>query len=467
VLRCDAESLWLGGDDSFLDPRAHPLSSVGVHGGAASYSDVRRHLRDGSLPPPSAVRVEELLDHFRYDYPAPRPGQPFALVAEAARCPWNPRHLLVHLGLRARSLRRDELAAPRNLVFVVDVSASMADGDKLPLIKAALRRLVPRLSARDSVAIVGFGNRGRLLLPATRGDRRAAIMAAIDRLEAGGSTTVSEPFARAYQVARAGRVPGGVDRVIVATDGELGDDITRHALARLFRRERLGGVLLSVLGVGRELKGRTLDDLAGDASYAYLDGPAEARNVLLAQVASTAAAVASNVKIQVELNPRHVDGYRLIGYQDRPIVAGGFDDEAPAGGELGAGQRVTLLYEIDPAADEPRSSGAGRLRYQAPAAASDELLAIKVRYRDPGGELERELSTVLVRPPRPHVPTSPDFRFAAAVAAFGMLLRAGSCGDASFALVSRLARGALGRDPDGRRAGFLRLVAAARRLSRE
>jgi Ca-activated chloride channel family protein len=455
----------------FLSARAEPLSTFSIDVDSASYSNVRRFLGDGALPPKDAVRVEELINYFDYAYPAPGAEAPLALYAELGECPWNAQHRLLHLGLRARELP----AAPAsNLVFLLDVSGSMQDADKLPLVKRALRTLLARLSERDRISIVVYAGSEGLVLPPTSGQEQGRILAALDQLEAGGSTNGGAGIVLAYRTAREAFIRAGVNRVILATDGDFNVGVSSQGeLVRLIERERESGVFLTVLGFGTgNLQDHTLESLAdhGNGNYAYIDSLREAEKVLGREATSTLVSVAKDVKIQVELNPREVASYRLIGYENRALSQRDFSDDRKDAGELGAGDTVTALYEIVPAGAEP--SAPERLRYQSERdpsarAESGELASVAVRYQAPEGSASRLLELPVNARARGLAETSPSYRWAAAVAGFGLLLRGSAhAGEASYQGVLTLARGALGDDPHGDRAELLSLIQRADRLAR-
>ncbi len=460
-------------EQGFLSPAAHPLSTFAIDVDTASYSNVRRFLEEGRLPPPGAVRIEELVNYFRYDAWAEPDEHPFAVSTELTRAPWAPEHLLLRVGLRGVEIDEWDLP-PRNLVFLIDVSGSMQPADRLPLLQRALRELVVRLRPEDRVAIVVYAGASGLVLPPTSGRDPEPILDALERLRAGGSTHGSQGLALAYEVARRHFDPEAINRVILATDGDWNVGITsRSELVRRIQQERASGVFLSVLGVGRgNLNDAALEQLAdhGNGNYAYLDGLAEAKKVLLREAGGTLVTIAKDVKLQLEFNPRRVSAYRLIGYENRRLADRDFNDDRRDAGELGAGHCVTALYEIVPTGVAVDTGDVDRLRYQRPgrladAPVRDEWLTLKLRYKHPDGERSRLLRRVLSGEPERLARASDDIRFGSAVALFGMLLRGSEfAGDADWSLVDALARTSLGDDPHGQRAEFLRLVARARQL---
>jgi Ca-activated chloride channel family protein len=459
-------------ENPFLAARDNPLSTFSIDVDTASYSNVRRFLTDGALPPPDAVRLEELVNYFHYADPPPAGDDAVAARTEVGPCPWAPAHRLLRIGLRARALPARRPPPPRNLVFLVDVSGSMDMPAKLPLVKRALALLAENLTERDRVSLAVYAGNAGLVLPPTPGNERASILGALDRLEAGGSTNGGEGIELAYAVAERAFVEHGVNRVILATDGDFNVGVSSPgALERLIEEKRDRGVFLTVLGFGMgNLKDSTMEKLAdrGNGNYAYIDSFAEARKVLVEDVAGTLVTVAKDVKVQLELNPAEVRSYRLLGYENRLLRREQFDDDRADAGDMGAGQTVTALYEIEPAGGGAQA--AAPLRYQAEAPLADaarggELATLAVRFKEPEG-LASRLATWPVRDGGAALAaTSPDFRFAAAVAAFGLALRRSpQRGNASFALARELADSARGDDPHKRE--LVELVDKARALAR-
>ena len=457
-------------ENPFRRVTADPLSTFSIDVDTASYANVRRFLTRGTLPPAGAVRIEELVNYFRFDYPKPSGDAPFSITTELTECPWNPRHRLALIGLQAREIDERE-PAPRNLVFLIDVSGSMIDEDKLPLVRAGLQMLTTVLTERDRVAIVVYAGASGLVLPSTSGDRRAAIHEAIGQLEAGGSTNGAAGITLAYQVAREHFIRGGVNRVILATDGDFNVGVTsQDELVRLIERERESGIFLSVLGVGTgNLKDSTMEKLAdkGNGNYSYLDSLHEARKVLVREAGATLVTVAKDVKIQVEFNPRRVAAYRLIGYENRILRHEDFNDDRKDAGEIGAGHSATALYEIVPVGEEVDAPATDPLKYQAqhepaPASASNELVTVKLRYKQPDGDTSRLLQAAMADSPGP---ATANIGFASAVAEFGMLLRGSKhAGASSFAAAAGRARRHRGPDPEGYRGEFIKLVELASSL---
>lgn len=456
-------------EHDFMHVADAPLSTFSIDVDTASYSNVRRFLTSGQLPPPDAVRVEELVNYFRYAYPEPDGAAPFATYAELGPCPWNPSARLVHVGLKAKSMAEASIP-PRNLVFLLDVSGSMQSEDKLPLLKRGMALLAERLRPQDHVAIVVYaGSSGVVLEPTSD---RAEVLAALSRLEAGGSTNGGEGIELAYRVAQSHFDPKGINRVILATDGDFNVGVTSEgALVRMIEDKRKTGVYLTVLGFGTgNLQDARMEQLAdkGNGNYAYIDSLAEAQKVLVREAGSTLVTVAKDVKLQVEWNPAQVESYRLVGYENRALAARDFNDDAKDAGELGAGHTVTALYEVVPRGAGPAGSEVDPLRYQGPRAAAPalagELLTLKVRYKLPSAE-KSELVTRTLSAPQSLGAGSPSFQFSAAVAGFGQLLRKSPhVGNLTLSQVRALAQSGAGRDPHGDRQELLELIATAERL---
>lgn len=463
-------------ENTFRRVADHPLSTFSIDVDTASYANVRRFLNEGRLPPADAVRVEELINYFHFDYPDSTQGAPFGVTTELAPCPWNTSHKLALVGLQAKRLQ-DGRTPPRNLVFLLDVSGSMSPPERLPLVKTAMKMLAETLRHEDRVAIVVYAGNSGVALPTTRGDQHAVIQDAIASLNAGGSTNGAAGIQLAYQIASENFVKGGINRVILATDGDFNVGVTgMDALTRLIEEKRSTGVFLSVLGVGDDnLKDATMERLAdkGNGNYAYLDSLSEARRVLVREAGSTLVTVAKDVKIQIEFNPAAVGAYRLVGYENRILKSRDFNDDTKDAGEMGAGHTVTALYEIVPPGEDAGAGGVDPLKYQRPAkpaparvtVPSTELMTVKVRYKQPDGDR----STLVTVPVAGRQTASArHIDFAAAVAEFGMLLRdSPHKAESSWEDVARLAGDHRGADPDGYRAEFIRLAEIAGALDRQ
>lgn len=459
-------------ESRFLAAADNPRSTFSIDVDAASYTNVRRFLTQGRRPPRDAVRVEEFLNYFRYDYPQPRGSAPFSVTTDLAVAPWAPEHRLLRIGIKGKSLRA-EAVPPSNLVFLLDVSGSMQPPDKLPLVKQAFRLLVQELRPQDRVAIVVYAGAAGLVLPSTPGSDKATILAALDRLEAGGSTAGGAGLRLAYEVARQHYAREGNNRVILASDGDFNvGESSDAAMVRLIEEHRDQGIFLTVLGFGTgNLKDSRMEQIAdrGNGHYAYVDNLNEARRVFVREFAGTLVTIARDVKIQVEFNPARVDAYRLVGYENRALRNEDFADDRKDAGELGAGHTVTALYEILPTGASAAAAGRDldSLKYQSTrlrpdASGSDEWLTVQLRYKEPTGAASRLLTHPVRSRGELGEPTG-DFRFASAVAAFGMVLRESEYrGTATLDQVLALARGSEGEDRDGERAEFVRLVESAR-----
>jgi len=460
-------------DNPFLEVAQNPLSTFSIDVDTASYSNVRRFLDGGSLPPKDAVRIEELVNYFDYDYRGPTDEKPFAVHFELADAPWKPEHRLLRIGLKGREISPGK-RPPANLVFLLDVSGSMADENKLPLVKESMRLLVDQLTESDRVAIVVYASDTHVVLPSTSGDQKERLRQAIDHLRAGGSTNGASGIQLAYQTAQQNYLREGTNRVILATDGDFNVGITnRGDLTRLIEERAKSGIYLSALGFGMgNYKDATLELLAnkGRGNYAYIDTSKEARKVLVEQINATLVTIAKDVKIQVEFNPRQVSAYRLIGYEDRVMPKEDFNDDDKTAGVVGAGHAVTALYELVPGVSDPGKK-VDPLKYQksvqtSSSADSDEILTMKIRSKDPEKD-KSVLSEFTVKgPARKFSSASQDFKFAAAVAAFGMVLRdSPDKGSANMESALEWAKEGRGSDKNGYRQEFIRLIHRAISMS--
>ena len=448
-----------------------PVSTFSIDVDTGAYSNVRRFLNSGQLPPQDAVRVEEMINYFDYQYPAPTNRRtPFNVSTELAPAPWNADAWLLRIGIKGFEVKADE-RPPANLVFLIDVSGSMQTPVKLPLLKNAFRLLTDQLTARDRVSMVVYAGRSGVVLPPTPGDQKYKIREALDRLEAGGSTNGAEGIERAYDLAHDTFIKDGINRVVLATDGDFNVGVVNfEALVDMAERQRASGVALTALGFGTEnLNDHLLERLAdaGNGNYAYVDNLSEARKVLVTQLSSTLFTIAKDVKIQVEFNPAEVREYRLIGYENRMLAREDFNNDKVDAGDIGAGHRVTALYEIVPAGGKGRMDP---LRYGAKTANdahTGEVANVRLRYKLPDSDVSQLLEqpitkTALVARDR----LSPDLRFAASVAAFGQILRGGKYSAAfDYDDVTSLAQGSLDNDNEGYRREFVSLVKLAKSLT--
>lgn len=464
-------------ENSFQSVSNNPLSTFSIDVDAASYSNVRRFINEGRLPPQDAVRIEELINYFNYEYPQPEGDRPFSITTEISQAPWNSTHRLVHVGLQGKKLVTENLP-PSNLVFLIDVSGSMAEPNRLPLIKSAFRLLVDELRASDRVSIVVYAGSAGVVLPPTPGNQKDKILDAIEQLEAGGSTAGGEGIQLAYNLAKDNFIKSGNNRVILATDGDFNVGVSSDSeLVRLIEQKREQGIFLTVLGVGTgNLQDAKMEKLAdkGNGNYAYIDNILEAKKVLVKEMGETLLAIAKDVKIQVEFNPAKVQGYRLIGYENRLLRNEDFKDDKKDAGELGAGHSVTALYEIIPVGvkSNVKLPDVDSLKYQKPVkqatAESNEVMQVKLRYKEPDQTTSQLLTSPVVDRGLKLEDASANFKFSAAVAAFGMLLRDSQYkGNANLDEVLKLAGQSQGDDLDGYRAEFIRLVDRSKSLAIE
>ncbi len=452
-------------DNDFKSVVDHPLSTFSIDVDRASYSNIRRFImREHRAPPVDAVQVEEMINYFSYDYALPEGRDPVGVTTELGVAPWNRDHQLLRIGLASRPVATEDMP-PSNLVFLLDVSGSMQAPDKLPLVKQAMRMVVEQLRPQDRVAIAVYAGAAGLVLESTPGSRRGRILEAIDRLEAGGSTAGGAGLRLAYRVARENFMEEGNNRVIIATDGDFNvGESSDAAMVRLVEERRDQGTFLTVLGFGTgNLQSAKMQSMAqhGNGNYAYIDSVREARKVLIGEMGGTLLTVAQDVKLQIEFNPEHVREYRLIGYENRLLAAEDFNDDRKDAGELGAGHRVTALYEVVPARGSGRGGRIDALRYQdrpdlSDRAESDELAFVRIRYKEPRGSesrlMERPVGIEIDDP-------SEDFVFASAVAGFGMLLRDSEHkGSMTLERVLSLAQDGVGLDLDRDRHEFIDIV---------
>ncbi len=468
-------------ENPFLDAKNNPLSTFSIDVDTASYSNVRRFINEGSLPPKDAVRVEEMLNYFTYDYAQPSDGKPFAVYVDVTSCPWETSHRLVRVGLKGKEIATDK-RGPSNLVFLLDVSGSMEPPERLPLVKQAMRLLVEKLTENDRVAIVVYAGASGLALPSTTGDHKEQILEALENLQPGGSTNGADGIQLAYKIAADNFMKGGVNRVILATDGDFNVGVTSQGdLIQLIEEKAKSGVFLSVLGVGKDnLKDSTMQKLAdkGNGNYAYLDSLDEARKVLVQQMNGTLVTIAKDVKIQAEFNPARVTSYRLIGYEKRMLRKEDFNNDKVDAGEIGAGHTVTALYEVVPAvaATNPAASvpPVDPLKYSSneklmstQSTSSNEMLTVKLRYKKPDGDKSELVERAVTDTAGKFENAPADLKFAAAVAEFGMILRDSEYkGDGTFASVLEWAQEGKGADANGYHAGFIELVKKAQILKK-
>ncbi len=463
-------------ENGYKDVLRQPLSTFSIDVDRASYSNVRRFINMGQVPPRDAVRIEEMINYFSYDYPEPVDEHPFSVSTELSSCPWNDDHQLLHVGLKGKEMKKDEIP-PSNLVFLLDVSGSMNAANKLPLLKSSFELLVKQMRGDDRVAIVVYAGAAGLVLESTPGDQEEKILEAIHRLNAGGSTAGGAGLKLAYKVATENYIENGNNRIILATDGDFNVGASSNAeMERMIEKEREKGIYMTVLGFGMgNYKDDKMEIIAdkGNGNYAYIDNIQEARKVMISEFAGTMFTIARDVKFQLEFNPQRVKAYRLIGYENRLLNDEDFNDDKKDAGEMGAGHTVTALYEIIPAGSDEEVSKIDPLKYQdnperdkVRPDKNAELLTIKLRYKKPDG-----FKSILIEKPVQGEILSMDevsdnFRFAAAVAGFGMLLRNSEFkAELTVGDVISMARSARGEDEEGYRNEFIKLVKTAESLS--
>jgi Ca-activated chloride channel family protein len=460
-------------ENEFLSVIDNPLSTFSIDVDAASYSNVRRFINNSQLPPADAVRIEEMINYFSYDYPEPDGDNPFSINMEVSECPWNEENKLVHIGLQAKKISMENLP-PSNIVFLIDVSGSMQSPNKLPLLKSAYKLLTNELRENDKVAIAVYAGAAGLVLPSTSGANKEKIISALEQLYAGGSTAGSAGIKLAYETAKENFIEGGNNRVILATDGDFNIGPSSDSeLIRLIEEKREEGIFLTVLGFGMgNYKDSKMEKLAdkGNGNYAYIDNILEAKKVLVNEFGGTLFTIAKDVKIQVEFNPAEVKGYRLVGYENRMLNKEDFNDDKKDAGELGSGHTVTALYEVIPPGSDYKFPSVDDLKYQKEKRPdynydSGELLTVKFRYKQPDENTSRLIVKVLENDDLDLEETSDNFRFSAAVAEFGMLLRDSKFkANSSFESAKSLAKDSLGEDKFGYRLEFMQLVEKARLL---
>ncbi len=463
-------------ENPFLDALQNPQSTFAIDVDGASYTNTRRFLNEGKMPPKDAVRIEEFINYFTYDYPDPTGEHPFATYTEVADCPWNADHKLLHVGIQGKRLNTEELPN-NNLVFLLDVSGSMDYPDKLPLLKSAFQLLVDQLDENDRIAIVVYAGAAGQVLPSTTGDQKETILAAINNLEAGGSTAGAAGIQLAYQIAEEHFIEDGNNRIILATDGDFNVGTSSDAeLTRLIEEKRESGIYLSALGFGTgNYKDAKMEKIAnnGNGNFYYIDQILEAKKVLVNEMGGTLLTIAKDVKIQLEFNPAKVAQYRLIGYENRLLRNEDFADDTKDAGELGAGHSVTALYEIVPREPGEEITSSTKYTYQttsiAPEAyASKDMATLRFRYKPPQDTTSQLIEQTILDEQTSLNSATSDFRFAAAVAEFGLLLRdSDHKKNASYEQVLSLGQAARGDDREGYRASFLELVGQVQKLAKD
>ena len=463
-------------ENSFLASSLNPLSTFSIDVDAASYGNIRRFINQGEMPPTDAVRIEEMVNYFNYNYPQPKSDQPFSVNPELVACPWNSQHHLLKIGLQGKEIPTDDLPLS-NLVFLVDVSGSMNYSTKLPLLKKAFRMLTDQLRPEDRVAMVVYAGAAGIVLESTPGSEKAKIKEALDRLQAGGSTAGGEGIELAYTIAKKNFQEDGNNRIILATDGDFNiGESSNAAMERMIEKKREEGIFLTVLGFGMgNYKDSKMEVLAdkGNGNYAYIDNIQEAKKVLVSEFGGTLFTIAKDVKFQIEFNSTKVQGYRLIGYENRALRSEDFNDDKKDAGELGSGHTVTALYEVIPTGVDAGNllKSVDDLKYQKQktersASRSDEWLTLKLRYKAPNGNSSKLIEQPLTGEVQPFDESSENLQFAASVAGFGMLLRDSQFkGDLTYDAVAQMAREAKGEDREGYRQEFIRLVESCNLLA--
>jgi len=456
-------------ENEFLDVTQNPLSTFSIDVDTASYSNMRRFLTRNQMPPKDAVRIEELINYFSYDYPEPEADKPFSITTEVAGCPWNNEHNIALIGLQGKTLKEGQVP-PNNLVFLIDVSGSMSDQNKLPLLKSAFKLMVNSLSARDTVSIVVYAGSAGIVLEPTPGDQKSTIIAAIDRLHSGGSTAGGQGIRLAYETARKHLLQNGNNRVILATDGDFNVGTSSDSeLVRMIEERRDDGIFLTILGFGMgNYKDSKMEKLAdkGNGNYAYIDTIGEAKKVMVSELGSMLFAIAKDVKLQIEFNPNKVSAYRLIGYENRMLAKEDFNDDTKDAGELGAGHTVTAIYELVPAGLDEVHDNVDALKYQeVKVRESDDLMTVKLRYKEPKESTSKLITNTIASSQVTDKPISNNLNFASAVAEFGLLIRdSKQKASANYQSVLDRARQAKGSDNWGYRAEFINLVERAKSL---
>jgi Ca-activated chloride channel family protein len=461
-------------ENDFLDAYSNPLSTFSIDVDAASYSNARRFIMSGNLPPKDAVRIEEFVNYFDFDYPKPEKDKPFSIFTEMGECPWNKNNYLVHIGIKGKELN-DEERRPGNFVFLIDVSGSMTPENKLPLLKKAYKLMVKKLHPQDRVAIVVYAGAAGVILPSTEANEKETIINAIEKLRAGGSTAGGQGIQLAYKIAKENFIKNGNNRIILATDGDFNVGVSSTSeMVRLIEEKRKEGIFLTVLGFGMgNYKDNRLEQIAdkGNGNYFYIDNILEAKKVLGHEIMSTLFTIAKDVKLQLEFNPAKVKSYRLIGYENRLLKKEDFDDDTKDAGELGAGHTVTALYEIVPVKDVSALKNNETLKYQdnnltRQALDSEEVLTLNLRYKEPDEETSRLISRVLKENNNEFEKSTGNLKFSAAVVQFAMLLRDSKYkGESDYDNILKLAEDSKGEDKFGYREEFITLVRMAKRLS--
>ena len=455
-------------ENEFLDVSENPLSTFSIDVDTASYSNVRRFLNSNQMPPEDSVRIEEMINYFSYNYKIPQGNQPFSITTNASTCPWNTSHQLVSIGLQGKTFENNEIP-PSNLVFLIDVSGSMNQPNKLPLLKSAFKMMTNQLSSNERVAIVVYAGAAGTVLESTPGSNRQRITQAINNLSAGGSTAGGAGIQLAYKIAKENFIDGGNNRVILATDGDFNVGTSSNSeLVRMIEKERESGIFLTILGFGTgNYKDSKMEQIAnkGNGNYYYIDTQKEAQKVLVTELGSTLFTIAKDVKIQIEFNPAQIKSYKLIGYENRLLAKEDFNDDTKDAGELGAGHTVTAVYEIVPVGSEEEHRKVDELSYQVrKIIPSADLMTVKLRYKEPNGSNSKLIKQTIRKNDVAPDPRG-DFQFVSAVAEFGLILRNSKYrANASYENALKNARQSIGKDTYGYRSELITLIEKAQRI---
>ncbi len=462
-------------ENDFKDAKENPLSTFSIDVDKASYSNVRRYITGNQLPPKNAVRIEEMINYFDYEYPNPTGKYPFSFETEISECPWNKENKLIHIGIQGKKLDYNDIR-PSNLVLLLDVSGSMEDANKLPLLKKSFNMLLDQLDDKDKISIVVYAGAAGLILPPTFASEKNKIKKALNDLSAGGSTAGGEGIVLAYKTAKEAFISDGNNRVILATDGDFNVGTSSSGeLVDLIEEKRNDGIYLTILGFGMgNYKDGRMEQIsnAGNGNYFYIDNIKEAEKVFVKEMRANLFTIAKDVKIQIEFNPTKVKSYRLIGYENRMLNKEDFNDDKKDAGELGAGHTVTALYEIVPiGASGSNTSSVDKLKYQDSKinnnASGNEIMTLKFRYKPPKEEKSILIEQAVIDNKIPFDKTTNNFKFAASVASFGMLLRDSKCkGNATFESVIEMAKAGKSKDENGYRDEFIKMVESAKLLSK-
>ena len=452
-------------ENEFLEANENPFSTFSIDVDNASYSNIRGYLNSQQIPPRKIVRIEEMINYFDYDYEQPTGEHPFSFTTEMSECPWNKQNKLIHIGIQGKELDYNDIR-PSNFVFLLDVSGSMGNENKLPLLKESFYKLLDELNQNDRIAIVVYAGAAGLVLPSTPASEKKKIKKALNKLSAGGSTAGGEGIELAYKIAKENLIPNGNNRVILATDGDFNvGQTSNEGLVKLIEEKRDDGIFLTILGFGMgNYQDDRMEDIsnAGNGNYFYIDNIKEADKVFVKEMRANMFTIAKDVKIQIEFNPKYVKEYRLIGYENRILAKEDFEDDKKDAGELGAGHTVTALYEIVPANGNNNSDKSKSETIFG----NNEMMKLSFRYKPPKEDKSILIEHIVMNNTIGYDKSSLNFRFSAAVAGFGMLLKGSQYkGNATFDMILNMAKNSKGDDPNGYRAEFIQLVEIAKSLN--